>query len=789
MGVGTAGGRMSGYATGMRIGARDEVWVVSEAERIGPDGWRLTVTGVSPLVREQRAVFFTGLEGGPNGDGDGAVTALRPEDTELVADDTPGFRRSRLYWESVLRATPLPQAQRSLATVGTHLVDDLPYQREPARVALAGLRPRILIADAVGLGKTLEIGLLLSELIRRGRGERILVVTPRHILEQFQHELWTRFAIPLVRLDSEGIARVRRRIPAGRNPFTYYKRAIISIDTLKSSQYRHALKSNDWDAVVIDESHKLVNVGAKNNELARVLAPNTHALILASATPHNGRKESFGELISLLDPTAIPDTTGYGPEAIAGLYVRRHKTSPDVEAAIGDQWMQREAPRFVYAKASAAEEAVFEELYGTWISPVDGVPVRVIEATIAVTCADGSVHRGRYRLITTLTDARRHPAAELLALYHDRWEIEVAFLALRHTMLRGRVLRSGDPQGLRQEMWALLAVYQVLRAAMADATDAIHGCDPDRACFTAALEAARDSVTTATEIMPDQGCELTSSITRAVTENLLPARRARISARTVKSASSRYCWRPADEDRPRVSTPVIALDLTIHPPAADAVPASATGRRTAEPAGHNTPAGTGLGPAVPLPCPAASPGAPHALDLLPPPVPNHTSRLEDVLALMNTAPDRVWRAQEMALLLRLDGKNLAAGLSQWAKRGILLKTGPGAYQIPDGPPVPSKLAARLDDVLAVMRTDPNRRWHPRDVADAMNTVKAATLAIHLSAWTRQGLLIKTGPAAYMLPSAHSDEREVRQKQGNDLSKGQQMARQYSRQRHQFTQAA
>ena len=302
----------------MRVEVRDEVWVVSEAERIGRDGWRLTVTGVSPLVREQSAVFFTGIEG------DDEVTPLRPEDTELVTDDTPGFRRSRLYWEAVLRATPLPQAQRSLATVGTHLVDDLPYQREPARVALVGLRPRILIADAVGLGKTLEIGLLLSELIRRGRGERILVVTPRHILEQFQHELWTRFAIPLVRLDSEGITRVRRRIPAGRNPFTYYKRAIISIDTLKSSQYRHALKGIDWDAVVIDESHKLVNVGAKNNELARVLAPNTHALILASATPHNGKKESFGELISLLDPTAIPDTTEYGPEDIDGLYVRRH---------------------------------------------------------------------------------------------------------------------------------------------------------------------------------------------------------------------------------------------------------------------------------------------------------------------------------------------------------------------------------------------------------------------------------------------------------------------------------
>lgn len=353
----------SSWAVGVRVQARDEEWVVTEVERTAKDGWRLAVSGISPLVREQSAVFFTELD---------EIVPLRPEDTRLVTDDSPQFRRSRLYWEAVLRATPLPQSERALATVGTHLVDDLIYQREPARVAFAGLRPRLLVADAVGLGKTLEIGLILSELIRRGRGERMLVVTPRHILEQFQHELWCRFAIPLVRLDSLGIQRVRQKIPAGRNPFTYYKRAIISIDTLKSSQYRHALANIEWDAVVIDESHKLVNVGAKNNELARILAPRTHALILASATPHNGKKESFGELISLLDPTAIPDTGDYEAEQLAGLYVRRHKTSPDVDSEIGDQWKARQKPVFVKATATAPEEAVFEELYETWVSPPSG---------------------------------------------------------------------------------------------------------------------------------------------------------------------------------------------------------------------------------------------------------------------------------------------------------------------------------------------------------------------------------------------------------------------------------
>ena len=96
---------------------------------------------------------------------------------------------------------------------------------------------------------------------------------------------------------------MRRKIPANRNPFTYYKRAIISIDTLKNvGQYRHHLEGIHWDAVVIDECHNLVNTGALNNQLARLLAPRTDALLLTSATPHNGKRECFAELIGMLDP-------------------------------------------------------------------------------------------------------------------------------------------------------------------------------------------------------------------------------------------------------------------------------------------------------------------------------------------------------------------------------------------------------------------------------------------------------------------------------------------------------
>jgi len=351
-------------APGAQVLVRDEEWVVRAASQTPADGMRVHVVGTSELVRDHEAVFFTELDD---------VQPLRPEETRLVPDDTPGFRRSRLYLEAMLRRTPVASSDSRLVVAHEQLLNELEFQKRPVHKALGALRPRLLIADAVGLGKTLEVGLLLAELIRRGRGERILVVTPRHILEQFQHELWTRFAIPLVRLDSEGIQRVRQKIPASRNPFTYYKRAIISIDTLKNAgRYRHHLEGIRWDAVVIDECHNLVNRGTLNNMVARVLAPRTDALVLTSATPHNGRPESFAELINMLDPTAIADPKSYDAKDFEHLYVRRHKADKEVAAEVGNEWADRKTPVVIAVDASSAENAVLDELATTWLFPESG---------------------------------------------------------------------------------------------------------------------------------------------------------------------------------------------------------------------------------------------------------------------------------------------------------------------------------------------------------------------------------------------------------------------------------
>jgi Insertion element 4 transposase N-terminal/Transposase DDE domain len=167
---------------------------------------------------------------------------------------------------------------------------------------------------------------------------------------------------------------------------------------------------------------------------------------------------------------------------------------------------------------------------GSFLSRIGELTVRVIEAHVTVTCADGTSYTGCYRLATTLTGHRRYPAAALIRLYHERWEHEVAYLALRHTLLNGRVLRSGDRPGLEQEIWALLTLYQALRRAMVTAAETVPGTHPDRAGFTIALEAARqtliaaEGVVTADASLPDR-------IGRAVLDGLLPPRRPRVSTR------------------------------------------------------------------------------------------------------------------------------------------------------------------------------------------------------------------------------------------------------------------
>lgn len=349
----------SQLAPGVTIECRDEHWLVSNVTRT-TDGFRIRARGVSDYVRDTTATFFTALDD---------IEVFDPAHVTVRPDESSRFRHTRLWLESTLRRTPVPLYQKQLEVATQMLADPLDYQLSAVKSALSDerIRPRVLLADAVGLGKTLEIGMILAELIRRGRGERILVVTPKHVMEQFQQELWTRFAIPLVRLDSQGIQKVRQKLPASKNPFTYFPRVIVSMDTLKAPKYRAQLEKVRWDAVVIDEIHNATNAGSQNNELARTLAPTTESLILASATPHNGREDSFKEVLRLLDPLSVLPDGSIDMEAAKKLIIRRHRNSPEVASVVGEKWAKRGEPRNILVDASPEENAVARAIAEDWV--------------------------------------------------------------------------------------------------------------------------------------------------------------------------------------------------------------------------------------------------------------------------------------------------------------------------------------------------------------------------------------------------------------------------------------
>ncbi|HEY4629753.1 MAG TPA: transposase, partial [Blastococcus sp.] len=144
-----------------------------------------------------------------------------------------------------------------------------------------------------------------------------------------------------------------------------------------------------------------------------------------------------------------------------------------------------------------------------------------------------------YQLVTTMTDLDA-PAAELVRLYHQRWEIETAYLELKQSILDGRVLRARTPAGLEQEIYALLSAYQALRIAICDATIGPADLDPDRSSFTVALHAARDQVIKAAGVLAETTIDLVGVIGRQVLDHLLPDRRCRTSPRVVKRAISVY---------------------------------------------------------------------------------------------------------------------------------------------------------------------------------------------------------------------------------------------------------
>ena len=192
---------------------------------------------------------------------------------------------------------------------GNIAVEPRAYQLVPLLMALRLTTVRLLIADDVGIGKTIEAGLIARELIDRSEVARLAVLCPPHLVEQWQGELQNRFNLQAVALTSASASRIERDLPHGVGLFDQHPIVVVSLDYIKSERHREHFLSIAPECIIVDEAHTCASSGAGKQlrfELLQRLAKDTERhLLLLTATPHSGDEAAFYNLLSLLDPAFV----------------------------------------------------------------------------------------------------------------------------------------------------------------------------------------------------------------------------------------------------------------------------------------------------------------------------------------------------------------------------------------------------------------------------------------------------------------------------------------------------
>jgi ERCC4-related helicase len=237
------------------------------------------------------------------------------------------------------------------------------YQLVPLVMSLRQDPVRLLLADDVGLGKTIEAGLTALELLSRGRARSVLIVTPANLRDQWQEQLRDLFYLEFVIISTERRRRIERTMPQGADVWNYFDRVIVSIDYAKETRNKAEILKRNWDLVIVDEAHNAAQppegthrkADMERHEFVRELANRASKhLLLLTATPHNGYRESFASLLAMLSPGLVdrrPQEIAIDRET-AGNHVCQ-RSRKDVES-----WFRAEGREFPFAQRDAHEERV-----------------------------------------------------------------------------------------------------------------------------------------------------------------------------------------------------------------------------------------------------------------------------------------------------------------------------------------------------------------------------------------------------------------------------------------------
>lgn len=239
---------------------------------------------------------------------------------------------SAQWFDLHTQATKLKLAheQGQLLSISNSLVRLEPYQLACVNWVMQKLRQRALIGDDVGLGKTIEAGLILKELSARNCADRVLFVVPAHLQKKWIRDMDRFFDIDLTVADRAWVEGERRRLGEETNIWNQDQQQLVtSMAFLRQDEFRPALRDAFWDVVVVDEAHKAAKRGdspSKTANMVETVAGNSDSLLLLSATPHDGKGEAFRSLIEYIDPFLVGENRELGQETVDRVMIRRGKT-------------------------------------------------------------------------------------------------------------------------------------------------------------------------------------------------------------------------------------------------------------------------------------------------------------------------------------------------------------------------------------------------------------------------------------------------------------------------------
>ncbi|RDH46488.1 helicase-related protein [Zooshikella ganghwensis] len=389
------------FLPGNLVQARGREWVVQNES--SPDWLRLRPLGGTD---DDIIAFIPDLE----------LQPVTPATFPWPNAERPGNHSGALLLRDALRLK-LRTGGGPFRSFGNITIEPRAYQLVPLLMALRLSTIRLLIADDVGIGKTIEAGLIVRELIDRGEISKLAVLCPPHLVEQWQSELESHFNLQAVALTSATASRVEREVPHGTSLMDHFPIVVVSLDYIKSERHREHFLTIAPECIIVDEAHTCTASGQgkqlRFELLQRLTANEQRHLILLTATPHSGDETAFYNLISLLNPKFIElqnKTSANDPlrQELARHFVqRRRKDITDWQAETNDG---TGFPRRMKAE-------VTYQLTGDWGSLFDAVQDYCVELAENIEQQGGSsTSLIWYATLALLRCVASSPAAAVKAL-------------------------------------------------------------------------------------------------------------------------------------------------------------------------------------------------------------------------------------------------------------------------------------------------------------------------------------------------------------------------------------